>query len=132
MMTKSQNTGTVHSNSCNSVSFLNRNIQGRGNWAHRNYCRRNYGKECKYYNSSAGSGHNHKFSGCYTSASAYSNDQIALNSQAPFKDNEGHRISSDCDNLVGLQCKNKNEAVNKGVPLQIVLLEHRRKALKLH
>ena len=113
MMTKSQNTGIVHSNSCNSGSFLNRNLQGRGNWAHSNYCRRNYGKECNYYNRSAGRGHNHKFSGWYTSASANINDQIALNSQAPFKDNEGDRISSECDNLVGLQCKSKNEAVNE-------------------
>ena len=113
MMTKSQNTGTVHSNSCNSVSFLSRNTKGRGNWAHRNYCGRNFGTECSYYNRSAGRGNNHKFSGCYTSASANRNDQITLSNQAPLKDNEGHRISSDCDNLVGLQCKNKNEAVNK-------------------
>jgi len=32
--------------------------------------------------------------------------------QAPFKDNKGHRIYSQCDNLVGRQCKNKHEAVN--------------------
>lgn len=111
-MANSQNTGTVHSNSCNSVSFLNRNNQGGGNWAHRKYYRRNYGKEYSYYNRSAGRRNNHKFSGCYRGTSSNSNDQIVLNSQAPFKDNEGHRISSKCDNLVSRQCKNKNEAVN--------------------
>ena len=112
MMANSQNTGTVHSNSCNSVSFLNGNIQGGGTWAHRKYYRRNYGKGYSYYNRSAGRGNNHKFSGCCRGASSNSNDQIVLNSQAPFKDNEGHRISSKRDNLVGRQCKNKSEAVN--------------------
>lgn len=112
MTANSQNAGTVRSNSCNSLSFLNRNNQGGGNWAHRKYYRRNYGKGYSYYNRSAGRGNNHKFSGCYRGASSNSNDQIVLNSQAPFKDNEGHRISSKCDNLVGHRCKNKSEAVN--------------------
>jgi hypothetical protein len=112
LMANTQNTGTVHSNSCKSVSFLNRNNEGGGNWAHRKYYRRKYGKGCSYYNRSAGRGNNHNFSGCYTSGSSNSNDQIVLNSQAPFKDNEGHSISSVCDNLVGRQCKNKNEALN--------------------
>lgn len=112
MTANSQNTGTVRSNSCNSVSFLNRNNQGGGNWAHRKYYRRNYGKGYSYYNRSAGRGNNHKFSGCYRGVSSNCNDQMVLNSQAPFKDNEGHRISSKCDTLVGRQCKNKSEAVN--------------------
>jgi hypothetical protein len=94
------------------VSFLYRNNQGGGNWAHKKYYRRNYGKGCSYYNRSAGRGNNHKFAGCYRGASSNSNDQIVLNSQAPFKDSEGHRISSECDNLVSHQCKNKSEAVN--------------------
>ena len=76
LMANSQNTGTVHSNSCNSASFLSRNNQGGGNWEHRKYYRRNYGKECSYSNRSAGRVNNHKFSGCYTSASSKSNDQI--------------------------------------------------------
>ena len=108
----SQNTGTVHSNSCNSVSLLNRSSQLGGNWAHRNYYRRNYGKGCSYYNSSAGRGNSHKFSGWYTRASSNSNDPKLLKSEASFKDNEGRTISSECDNLVGRQCKNQNEAVN--------------------
>ena len=111
MTANSQNTGTVRSNSCNSVSFLNSNNQGGGNWAHRKYYRRNYGKGCSYYNRSAGRGNNHKF--YYRGASSHSNDQIVLNSQASFQDNEGHRISSKCDNLVGHQCKNMSEAVNR-------------------
>jgi len=108
----SQNIGTVHSNSCNSVSLLNRNNQGGGNWAQRKDYRRNYGKGYSYYNRSAGRGNHHKFSGCYRGASSNSNDQIVLNSQAPFKDNEGHTVSSKCDNLVARQCKNTSEAVN--------------------
>ena len=112
LMANNQNTGTVNSNSCNTVSFLNINIQVFGNWADEKYYRRNYGKVCSYFNRSAGRGNNHKFSGYYTSASLNRIDQIDLNSQAPFKDNESHRISSDCDNLVGLQSKNNKEAVN--------------------
>jgi hypothetical protein len=94
------------------VSFLNRNKQRGGSWTDENYYRRNYGNVCSYSNRSTGKGNNHKFSGCYTSASLNRIDQIDLKSQAPFKDNQSHRISSDCDNLVGRQCKNKKEAVN--------------------
>jgi hypothetical protein len=112
LMADNQNTGSVNSNSCNTVSFLNRNKQGCGNWADEKYYRRNFGKVCSYFNRSAGRRNNHKFSGYYTRASLNRVDQIDLNSQAPFKDNESHRISSDCDNFVGLQSENNKEAVN--------------------
>ena len=90
LMANSQNTGTVHSNSCNSVSFLKRNNDGGGNWAHRKYYRRNFGKGCSYYNRSAGRGNNLNFSGCYTSASSNSNDQIVLKCEVQSKEKEGH------------------------------------------
>ena len=89
LMANSQNTRNVQSHRCNSVSFLNRNNQGGGNWPHKKYYRRNYGKGCSYNNRSAGRGNNHKFSGSYTTASSNSNYQIVLNSQAPFRENEG-------------------------------------------
>lgn len=123
MTANSQNTGTVHSNSCNSVSFFNSNNQRGGNWAHRKYHRGNYGKGySSYYNRSAGRGNNRKFSGYYRGASSNTNDQVVLNSQAPFKDDEGRKTSSKCDNLVDHQCNNKSEAVHvRCAPLDCVV-----------
>jgi hypothetical protein len=105
------------------VSFFNSNNQRTGNWAHRKYHRGNYGKGySSYYNRSAGRGNNRKFSGYSRGASSNSNDQIVLNSQAPFKDNEDHKTSSKCDNLVDRHCNNKREAVNmRCAPLDCVV-----------
>lgn len=109
----SQNTGTLHSNSCNSVSYFNSNNQSSGHWAQRKYHRGNYGKGySSHYCRSAGRGNSRKFSGYSRGASSNCNDQIVLNNQAPFKKNKYHKSSSKCDNVVEHQCNNKSEAVN--------------------
>lgn len=110
--TSTQNTGTVQDNCNNSGVFVYSNNKRTGNWAQRGYHRGTYGRvHNSYYNRSVKRGNSHRVSAS-SSGSVYSRSSDEVVGKDLPKDNQGHKSSSECDNVVDRQHSNNSKAEN--------------------
>jgi hypothetical protein len=131
MTTSTENTGTVQDKCSNSEVFFYSNSKRTGNWAQRGYHRGTCGKVHSSYCSSSVKRGQSRMVSRNSSRSAYSRSSDKVVTEYLPKYKQGHRSSSECDNVVDQQCVSSCKAVNVGNASQGCTVGSRKKDVEI-